>query len=82
MDKSSFDHRLSALAKKYRDEFGDLLEYDIHTEIHNFDGHRETLKPYIVDSVDMVCKAQEAGDKILVEAANALCLDIGKASHH
>lgn len=78
MDKPYFDQRLRALAQKYKNEFGDLLQYDVEKEIEEFNEYRKTLKPFIVDSIEMVCKTQDAGQNILVEAANALCLDIGK----
>lgn len=77
LDKPFFDRRLRALEKIYRDEFGEKLDYDVEKEIEEFNEYRKTLKPFIVDSLDMVCKAQDAGQEILVEAANALCLDIG-----
>ena len=76
MDKAYFDHRLTALAKKYKDEFGDLLQYDLEREIRDFDEYRITLKPFIVDSIATIIQAQKQGNNILVEAANALCLDI------
>ena len=77
LDKTFFDQRLRALEKIYRDEFGNHLQYDVEKEIEEFNEYRKTLKPFIIDSLEMVCKAQDAGQDILVEAANALCLDIG-----
>lgn len=76
LDKTYFDHRLRALAKRYQDQYGDLLQYDIEKEIQDFDEYRESLKPYIVDSLDIISKHQDPSQNILVEAANALCLDI------
>lgn len=76
MDKTYFDLRLRALAKRYQDQYGDLLQYDIEEEIRDFDEYRQSLKPYVTDSLDMVSKTQAAHGSILVEAANALCLDI------
>ncbi|KAK2761609.1 hypothetical protein FQN54_001437 [Arachnomyces sp. PD_36] len=81
LDKPFFERRLRALEKIYRDEFGSLLEYDVEREIEEFNEYRKTLKPFIVDSLDMVCKAQDAGQEILVEAANALCLDIDAGTY-
>lgn len=76
MDKPYFDHRLRALAKRYQDQYGDLLQYDVEKEIQDFDEYRQSLKPYIVDSLEVLRKTQVANQNILVEAANALCLDI------
>ena len=78
LDKDYFDRRLRRLAKKYSNEFGDLLKYDVEREIKDFDEYRETLKPFITDGVQAICDAQSRGDNILVEAANAMCLDIGQ----
>ena len=77
MDKTYFDQRLRRLAKKYGMEFGDLLKYDVDKEISEFDEYRKSLKPFVKDSIQIVCNAQDENQKILVEAANALCLDIG-----
>lgn len=80
-DKALFDHRLRALAKRYKDEFGDLLEYDVEREIEQFNEYRTTLKPFVVDGMEVICQAQERGDNILVEAANAMCLDIDAGTY-
>ncbi|KAI9692504.1 MAG: hypothetical protein M1822_006735 [Bathelium mastoideum] len=76
MDKSYFDERLRRLAKSKKGRFGDLLDYDVEAEITNFDGYRKTLAPFIVDGVEMISKAQDEGQHILIEGANALMLDI------
>ncbi|KAI9739508.1 MAG: hypothetical protein M1834_006223 [Cirrosporium novae-zelandiae] len=76
LNKPYFDERLRSLAQGQKSKFGDLLDYDVEKEIQNFDNYREQLKPFIVDGVDMICQAQDAGQKILVEGANALMLDI------
>ena len=76
-DKAYFDERLRRLAKRYANEFGDLLNYDAEQEIKEFDEYRESLQPFVVNSIEFVCKAQNEEQSILVEAANALCLDIG-----
>ena len=76
LDKSYFDQRLRSLAKKYSNEFGDDLKYDVEKEIEDFNGYRDTVKPFIKDSMEIVCTTQDRGEEILVEAANALCLDI------
>ncbi|KAL9109734.1 MAG: hypothetical protein Q9227_005603 [Pyrenula ochraceoflavens] len=81
MDKAYFDHRLRALAKKYTDEFGELLQYDVEKEIEAFDEYRVSLKPYVVDGVHTICQAQDSKQKILVEAANALCLDVDAGTY-
>ena len=79
MDKTYFDERLRRLAKSKKGRFGDLLDYDVETEISKFDEYRRTLAPFVVDGVEMICKAQNEGQHILIEGANALMLDIGMA---
>ena len=76
LDKAYFDQRLRRLATKYSSEFGADLKYDVEKEIKDFDDYRDALKPFIKDSLEVVCTTQDAGAEILVEAANALCLDI------
>lgn len=81
LDKSACNQRLRQLARSKRNEFGSLLDYDVEEEIREFDeNYREQLRPFIVDGVDMICTAQDAGRDILVEGANALMLDIGRPS--
>ena len=77
MDKSYFDERLRRLAKSKKGRFGDLLDYDVEPEIAKFDEYRKALAPFIVDGVEMICKAQDEGQHLLIEGANALMLDIG-----
>ncbi|KAL9063847.1 MAG: hypothetical protein Q9157_008063, partial [Trypethelium eluteriae] len=81
MDKSYFDERLRRLAKSKKGRFGDLLNYDVEAEIAKFDEYRVTLAPFVVDGVETICKAQEQGQHILIEGANALMLDIGEHSY-
>ncbi|KAI9705257.1 MAG: hypothetical protein M1820_005255 [Bogoriella megaspora] len=76
MDKAYFDERLRRLAKSKKGRFGDLLQYDVEAEILMFDKYRKTLQPFVVDGVEMVCRAQDDGTDILIEGANALMLDI------
>ena len=81
LDKANFEHRLRQLARSKKNEFGDLLDYDVEQEIKEFDKtYREELRPYIIDGIDMICTAQDQNKQILVEGANALMLDIGKPS--
>ena len=82
LDKPSFDQRLRQLARSKKNEFGDLLDYDVEKEIREFDEtYREQVRPFIVDGVDMICTAQEEDRHVLVEGANALMLDIGKHTY-
>ena len=76
-DKPYFDQRLRDLARSYANAFGDLLKYDVEKEIAEFDEYRRSLKPFVANSLDLMRKSQKEGQTILVEAANALCLDIG-----
>lgn len=52
------------------------FDYDHESELARFKQYRETLKPFIVDSVSFIHNAIKANKKILIEGANALMLDI------
>lgn len=52
------------------------FDYDYESELARFKQYKETLKPFIVDSVSFIHKAIKADKKILIEGANALMLDI------
>ncbi len=58
------------LADGYKKRFGDLLEYDVEEELSRFREYRQQLGPYVVDAVQFMASAQQAGKKILVEGAN------------
>ena len=75
-DKQTFDDQLRKLARRYADQYREHWTYDVEKEIREFDAYRESLKPHVMDSIELVCKAQDEGQEMLVEAANALCLDI------
>lgn len=52
------------------------FDYDYESELARLKQYRETLKPFVVDSVVFIHNAIKANKKILVEGANALMLDI------
>ncbi|CCK70550.1 adenylosuccinate synthase KNAG_0E02910 [Huiozyma naganishii CBS 8797] len=52
------------------------FDYDYEGELAAMKQYRETLKPFVVDSVFFIHDAIRQGKKILVEGANALMLDI------
>ena len=75
-DKEDTDRRLRNMARGFQKRYGDLLKYDVEEEIQQCDAYREQVRPFVVDAVDMVVEAQDKGEKMLVEGANALLLDI------
>ncbi|TEB39573.1 AMPSase 1 [Coprinellus micaceus] len=52
------------------------FEYDTEGEILRYKKLAERLKPYVVDSVAYIHKAISSDQRVLVEGANALLLDI------
>ena len=75
-DNIKLDQRLRALATGLMARYSDLLQYDVEEEIKRCDQFREQLKPMVVDAVTLVGKAQQDRERILIEGANALMLDI------
>ena len=69
--KEIFDRRLRALADSFQRRFGDLLQYDVATEIAKFDVYREQLADFVVDAVPWINDAQSTDVNLLVEGANA-----------
>lgn len=66
---------------RYRGLVGDLqaqfkFEYDLEEELGRYKEYRDTLEPMIIDSVQYINEAHEAGKTILAEGANAALLDI------
>lgn len=76
-EKANQKLRNLGVASKAR--YGDLLKYDVEEEIKQLNGFREKLQPLIVDAVGYVVAAQRNGEKILIEGANALMLDVSIA---
>ncbi|KAF4506507.1 hypothetical protein G6O67_006586 [Ophiocordyceps sinensis] len=75
-DQENFERKLRALASGYKKRFGDLLKYDVEDEIARFREYRPKLAPYITDAIQLMKSAQDRDQKILIEGANALMLDI------
>ena len=76
-DKETLDHKLCTLAASSKKRYGDLLEYDVDTEIAKFDKFREDLADFVVDAVPLISSAQSSPNSgLLIEGANALMLDI------
>lgn len=70
-----FKTRYLRLVKSRQKRYGEF-EYDPKEELARFEKYRETLRPFVVDSVNFMHEAIAANKKILVEGANALMLDI------
>ncbi|KAG5985880.1 hypothetical protein E4U54_005748 [Claviceps lovelessii] len=75
-DEPTFERKLRQLASSYKKRYGDLLKYDVEEEIARFKEYRVKLAPYCIDAVQFMKDAQDRNEKILIEAANALMLDI------
>ena len=70
-----FKTRYLRLVESRQKRYGEF-EYDPKEELARFEKYRETLRPFVVDSVNCKDGAIAANKKILVEGANALMLDI------
>ncbi len=68
----SFERKLRQMADGYRERYGDLLQYDVDAELAKCREYKDKLRPYIVDAVDYMQKAQEQNKAILVEGSQAL----------
>ena len=76
-DPRVFEEKLMRLASGFKKRYGDLLEYDVKTELKKFEDYRLKLKPFVIDQVPLLQKAKAKKSNILIEGANALLLDIG-----
>ncbi|KAM9917482.1 hypothetical protein OXX59_009311 [Metschnikowia pulcherrima] len=70
-----FKVRYNRLIDSRYKRYGEF-EYDTAAELAQYEKYRETLRPFVVDSVDFMHKAIAENKKILVEGANALMLDL------
>ncbi|KAL6717572.1 Adenylosuccinate synthase [Lecanora helva] len=77
----SFERRLRLLANGYSKRYGALLKYSVEDEIQSFDSIKKKLRPYIVDAVDYMRVARENKKSMLVEASQALMLDLDFGSY-
>ncbi|KDN69375.1 putative adenylosuccinate synthetase [Colletotrichum sublineola] len=75
-DEEIFERKLRLLAHGFKKRFGDLLVYDVEDEIKRFKQYREDLRTFVVDAVPIIADAQKNGNKILVEGAQAVMLDL------
>ncbi|KAI9716621.1 MAG: hypothetical protein M1828_007599 [Chrysothrix sp. TS-e1954] len=80
-DKAAFDVRLRRQAESARKRYGDRLQYSVEKEIAEFDEYRARLSSVIVNTLPIVVKAQQRGDHILLEGANALLLDCNHGTY-
>ncbi|CAI6088734.1 unnamed protein product [Clonostachys chloroleuca] len=76
-----FEQKVKHLANGYQKRFGQLFEHDIKAEIARFEEYRETMRKYVVDGVVFMSSEQQSDQKIVVEGANALMLDIDYGSY-
>lgn len=70
-----FKSKYMRLLETRKERYGDF-EYDYETELAKYKQFKESLKPFVVDSVVFIHKAISENKKILIEGANALMLDI------
>ncbi len=80
-DEEVLERKLRLLADGFKKRFGNLLKYDVEEEVRRFRTYRKELAPYVVDAVQFMSSAQQAGSTILVEGANALMLDLDWGSY-
>jgi adenylosuccinate synthase len=75
-DDETLVSKIRRLATLYQKQFGDLLKYDIESELSKLKELRTRLAPYVIDQVSMLKSAKSKPCKVLVEGANALMLDV------
>ncbi|CAG8480115.1 5027_t:CDS:10 [Ambispora leptoticha] len=71
----SFEQKFRKLVENRRKRYG-YFEYDVEAEIARYKQYATRLKPFIIDSVLYMHKHINMRQKILVEGANALMLDL------
>ncbi|RLV94586.1 Adenylosuccinate synthetase [Spathaspora sp. JA1] len=69
--KTKYYRLIESRQKRYGE-----FEYDPEEELAQYAKYRETLRPFVIDSVTFMHNAIKQKKKILVEGANALMLDI------
>mgnify|MGYP002630463920 CR=1 FL=1 len=67
--------RLRALAADARARFP-AIEYDVEADIERYRGYAARAVPWIADTVTEINDAVDAGERVLVEGANATMLDL------
>ena len=72
----SFEEKLRLLAEGYRKRYGSLITYSVEDEIQRFKTYKEQLRPYIIDAVEYMKTVEENKRSVLVEASQALLLDV------
>lgn len=70
--KTSRDNWLS----RYKNRYGNLLQYDVEEDLALSKEFRVSLAPFVIDAVEFMRGAQENQAKNLVEGGQALMLDI------
>jgi len=71
----SFKESFLRLVNNKHKRFGDF-EYDVEAELQRYEKYRDVLRPFIVDSVFIINKAFNEGNKILIEGAQSTMLDL------
>ncbi|CAG8530349.1 2833_t:CDS:10 [Ambispora gerdemannii] len=71
----TFEQKFRRLVENRRKRYGNF-EYDVEAEIGRYKQYAIRLKPFIIDSVLYMHKNINARQKVLVEGANALMLDL------
>lgn len=74
---------LASLEKSYQCEFqhptyrgAPTGKIDVDKEVARYKAYAEQMKPFIVDTVELMHKELEKGSRIMIEGANAAMLDI------
>eukprot|EP00889_Picochlorum_renovo_P006835 jgi/Picre1/33865/NNA_001344.t1 len=75
VDMDSFAEKLRKLALDGQKRFEDF-EYDVEGEIEKYKEIAQTVAPYVGDTVNLINEWANAGEKILIEGANATLLDM------
>lgn len=70
-----FVARFTRLVESRKKRYGEF-DINVEEELNKYKQIAEKLRPFVVDSVDILHKAVKENKKILVEGANALMLDL------
>eukprot|EP01084_Bolivina_argentea_P051706 95118_1 len=72
----SFVQRLRVMVDYYKRVYGNSAEVNIDDEIEYYRKVRDTVLPFVTDTISYTNKMHSIGKRILIEGANAAMLDI------
>lgn len=76
----TFEAKLRKLVGSLKQAYGEF-NYDVEADLKRYAAFREKLRSNVVDSVELLNNAYNAGTRILFEGANATMLDIDHGTY-